>query len=558
MRIWWNAVTGGAFYTRWSAVLSLLVASVFSVPSIGGTGPEDYLRGVVVAGLGWAVLAAALVPVAVAERMLRARAARAVLVLGSLVAVATCRSSVNDAVSVALFGLAPHGMPGARIATNLVTAFALLSIVAVITSRHAAARAAAQRLRDVLDRVEVARARSEQRARDVEAEISRAVTDLREARERMLAGLVDFDAVRAFAERVRAVSHSLDRGLRERAETPVPRRAAPGRPPEPAPPVSHRLVAPPWLSVAPLYALACFPFAVAAGGVGVGLGGLAGGILVDLLAGAATRRWAAPPRGAAAFVAVWLVAGVGMAGVTYAFLPAIGTLGLVPVLAVPLVAVLVSLCRDALARARADERRATTGLADAARDAAAADVRAQAPVRRAVDILHGRAQGACVVFAARVDDREPTAGEVADFRDRTEAAFEALLHPAEPDAATARDALDGLVDAWRSAVAVSCHVEPGAAAMLAALAASDRLVTAVNEALVNAVKHSAARTADVRVDHAPAGGLRVRVTSPGRLAPSRRSGLGTRQPGIRIFSDGDDVVFEITVADAATPRDSRS
>jgi signal transduction histidine kinase len=536
MTTWWSAVSGGGFYTRWSAAVSLLVAGIFSVPSVGGVGIEAYLRGAAVAALGWAVLAALLVPVAVAERRMSSRAGRGALVLGALLVVATMRSFVNDAISSALFGIIPSGPMPSRIATNLVTAVALLSIVAVITSRHAASRAAADRLRAALARVASAEARRQRIAAEARDALVSGIAVLRRSRERMLDGPVDFEAVRAFSEDVRGLSHRVDRLLRSYDDD------GPLEPPLPDDadaPLSMRLVAPPWLSVAPLYALACLPYAVAAGGAGVGLAGLVGGILVDLVAGVAVRRWARPPR-PAAFVAVWTAAGAGMSVVTYLFLPRIGVLGLVPVLAVPVVAVLVGLCRDALSRAGADERRAAGGLAEVAREAAEVDE--SAPVRRGVDVLHGRAQGACVVFGARVDERAPTPDEVADFRSRTEAAFRAILHAGSDERMPPGESLDRLIEAWAPAVAVTQRIDDAVRMRLRDPETAERVVSVVTEALVNAVKHSGARRAQVVARITGSGSLLLRVASPGRLAPRPGRGLGTI--GRRVFQDGGDVVLE--------------
>ncbi|QLD12305.1 ATPase [Microbacterium oleivorans] len=551
MTIWWNAVTGGAFFTRWSAALSLLVAGVFSVPSIGGTGLESYLRGALVATLGWVPLAVLVLPAVLAERRLRARPARAVVVLGSLALAAIARSGINDAISALLFDIVPHGSALARVATNLVTAFALLSIVAMITSRHAAARAAAERLRAARERVEVAGAARDAFARASDRELRRAGARLRASRERMLAGTVDFDGVRAFADEVRDVSHGLDRRLRAEPDAA----SVPPGPPVPveSPPLSHRLVPTPWLVTGPLYAIACLPFAVAAGGIGVALGGILAGIAVDLAAGVATRRWARPPGRGATFALVWLAAGIAMAGATYVLLPGIGTLGLVPVPAVPVVAVLVSLCRDALARAHADERAAAAGLAEVARQAALADRRLHEPLRRAIEALHGRAQGACVVFGAIVDEHDPAPDDLARFRARTDAAFDELTSPVLAPAVSGRAALEHLLEVWRPVIRVESRVSAAATAMLDTHAAADGIASVVNEALVNAVKHSGARRAAIDLDRTPAGDLRLRVAAPGRLAAVSRRGLGTA--AARVYQDGGDVVLEAVVAVASlSPR----
>lgn len=557
MTTWWAAVSGGSFYTRWSAVLSLLVAGVFSVPAVGGTGVEAYLRGASVAILGWALLAALLVPVAVAERRLRSRTVRGILVLVALGVAATVRSGVNDVISVALFDIVPAGPVSSRIATNLVTAFALLSIIAVITSRHADARSAADRLRIALARVEGADARRQRVMREARVAAVSGVAVLRAARERMLAGTVDFDAVRAFSDQVRELSHVLDRMLRSRAETGTETGAEIGA----APGFARRLVAPPWLCVGPLYAVACLPYAVGAGGPGVALAGLVTGAVIDLAAGVAVRRWAPPPRRAPLFLLVWLAGGTAMSIVTYVFLPDVGVLGLVPVFAVPVVAILVSLCRDALARARDDESSATAGLAEVARDAAAADLRAGASIRRAIDLLHGRAQGACVVFAALADERAPTPAETTAFRRRVDAAFDEISDPTAATGPVATltlgEVLDPILQTWEPAVEVTRRIGDTAAALAAPPETGDRVTSIVTEALVNAVKHSGARHAEIAAELVTPGLLRLRVASPGHLGPLARRGLGSIDA--RLLQEGDTVVLEALVdVETDTRRDAHA
>ncbi|KAA9084099.1 sensor histidine kinase [Microbacterium radiodurans] len=556
MRVWWSAVVGGAFYTRWSALVSLIVAGVFSVPSIGAPSGEGYLRGVVVAVVGWVVLALVIVPVAIAERRVRSAAGRAALVLGGLVVVAASRAGVNDAISGALFGLPTGGSMIARGVTNLVTALALFSIVAIITTRHSARQRAARRLDEASARLTAARARSGLDAAAARDDLAAVVAGLRSSREDLLEGDPDFDAVRAYADEVRAASHRLDARSRRRRtapDTPVPRRPerVPGR---------ERLVPPPWLTVGPLYAVACAPFAAAAGGPGVAAAGLGASVVVDALAGVllrAGRRVRGARRTSAVspvvFGAVWIGAGLAMLGVTFALLPDIGSLGFVPVLAVPVVALLVSLCRDALHRARDEESRASAGVARIASDGAADEWAAAAPFRRATELLHGGVQGKCVVFAALVDERAPATSEVAAFRRATDAVFDDILAPPSADliAARAVDALDALLRAWHAAVSITRVVDPSARAGLARTDVADAVVTIVTEGLVNAVKHSGARSATVAVAGVGEDALRVRVESPGTLAPASPAGLGSA--AARIFQEGDRVVLEADVTLSPVP-----
>ena len=79
------------------------------------------------------------------------------------------------------------------------------------------------------------------------------------------------------------------------------------------------------------------------------------------------------------------------------------------------------------------------------------------------------------------------------------------------------------------------------------------MVEVVNEALVNAVKHSGARSAVVDLDVADDGRMRVRAISNGRLREqaSRAEGLGTRGVDVTVTQSGEDVVFDALLPEAS-------
>ncbi|SDQ97107.1 hypothetical protein [Microbacterium sp. cf332] len=558
MAIWWNAVSGGAFYTRWSALTSLIVAALFSVPTVGTPDLDGYLRAVAVAALGWLPLAALIVPVVVAELRSRHAPLRGALVILSLVVVSALRPGINDTLSRALFDVTPTGAPMARVLTNLATALALFSIVAVITSRHAASRAAKARLDIAFTHLRADGTARAEHARRLRQAIVDTADSLRVERDAMLAGTIDFDGVRAYADRVRGASHRLDALVRAAPQAGVDAggsvSAGRGEQSRPHTRATHgplRLPAPPWLSVLGLYGCVCFPFAVVVGGPFIAATGVLGGLLLDLATGAVLRRGAPATRRIAVFVATWASSGTVMAVLTILLLPGIGFLAAVPVLAVPVVAVLLSLCRDALQRVRRDEERAATSLVDAATRSAAAAHRADAESARAVDVLHGRVQGACVVFAAAVDERAAEPADASAFIARTDRAFDELIAPQPAATISVRTALGELVGAWSSVLDVAVRLDPVAEAALDTASPErvvDIVVSTVNEAFVNAVKHSAARRARVEVEPSPhAGGIvLVRVSAPGSLDPRARRGLGSASA--RVFADGGEVVFERRIA----------
>ncbi|KAA9132351.1 hypothetical protein [Microbacterium caowuchunii] len=67
-RAWWAAVTSGRFFTWWSAAVSLLASVTVLGSYFGVTQAQDYHVAVGVSAIGWAVIAALVLPVAWTER----------------------------------------------------------------------------------------------------------------------------------------------------------------------------------------------------------------------------------------------------------------------------------------------------------------------------------------------------------------------------------------------------------------------------------------------------------------------------------------------------------
>ena len=552
-RSWWDAVCSGQFLTRWSALVSLLVAALLSVPTIGEPSAANYAVSVVIATLGWMPLAAALALVALIERRLTSRPARAAIVLGSIAVVAASRSFVNDVASLALIGIPTIGAPGPRIVTNLLTAYAALSLVAVITSQVRNRRATVDRLTDALARMRIGVQRTRAFVATTDTLLGDIVSDLRARRDALLAGTVTFDTVRAYSERVRAASHRLEQLSRSDLAAPRGDERIEGDDVGlPTPPLLTRLVPTPWLSVGLIYVIAALPFGIAAGGTTVGLIAIVALCALDLAAGIIVRVLDRGPRGRARgirFLIVWIAVGCAVMALATTLLPHIGVLGLLPVVTLPVLAVIVSLSVDAAQRARAEEVRATAVLTSIVRALASTTARAVSPLHRAAEVLHGDVQGRCVILAARSDERAPTPDELDTFREGTDRAFADLTRAAATVDTGAIDTggeLERMLRAWESVIAVTTHIHEDARAALADTDAMHQVTEAVNEALLNAVKHSAAQaaSAEITVD---AGDLLVRVSSTGKLPAGRVHGFGSRTGGTRIAQDGDQVVFEARI-----------
>jgi len=552
-RSWWDAVCSGQFLTRWSALVSLLVAALLSVPTIGEPSAANYAVSVVIAALGWMPLAAALALVALIERRLTSRPARAVVVLASITVVAASRSFVNDVASLALIGIPTIGAPGPRIVTNLLTAYAALSLVAVITSQVRNRRATVDRLTDALARMRAAVRRTRAFVATTDTLLGDIVSDLRARRDDLLAGPVTFDTVRAYSERVRAASHRLEQLSQTDLAAPRGDERDDSDVGMPTPPLLARLVPTPWLSVGLIYVVAALPFGIAAGGTTVGLVAIVALCALDLAAGSLVRVLDRGSRGRGSgirFLIVWIAVGCAVMALATTLLSHIGVLGLLPVVTLPVLAVIVSLSVDAAQRARAEEVRATAVLTSIVRALASTTARAVSPLHRAAEVLHGEVQGRCVILAARSDERAPTLDELDAFRNGIERAFADLTRAAAPVDTGAIDTtgeLERMLRAWESVIAVTTRISDDARAALAAPDVMHQATEAVNEALLNAVKHSAARDAAVEIT-ASTEGVLVRVSSAGRLPAGRVHGFGSRTAGTRIVQDGDQVVFEARIA----------
>lgn len=184
---YWSAASSGRFFTWWSAAASFAVASIILVPVQDGGGAAAYGRSVVAAAIGWMILAVPVAGVAMLERRLSGALARGVLITITLVAISVARTFVNSAVLSATFGDVSTGPIVTRILTNLLAAFALFPVVAIITEGRRRTRAIAERLTAALDRLDAATAVAADRARDATAFVTRTAREIRAGRDATLA-----------------------------------------------------------------------------------------------------------------------------------------------------------------------------------------------------------------------------------------------------------------------------------------------------------------------------------------------------------------------------------
>jgi len=553
VRLWCNAVSSGTFLTGWTALASLLLATTILGPYHRVGALAEIPLGFGVGLAGWLVLAAAMIPVAVAERRLHSPVARGVLVVSAILAASVARPFLNDAIATALGDLALHQNLAERVATNLVAWLPVLSLVGITTVRYGSTTRTRARLAAALTSLSEGKRRLRRYERDGRELVIRSVADLRTRRDELLTLSVDFDAVRDFADAVRSVSHRLMEQSRVQLQSVIPdaveqRSAHPG-----LSSFLARLRPPPVLLVGAFYLAGTVPYVSLVGGWPLLLANAAVGLGLALAADIATRTLAphlhVRARGVA-LIAVWAGAGVAITAIGAVIMPDAGLVLLIPVIAVPALAVVCALCTDAVHRAAIRATRLSTVLTMVARSLAAHTAQARAPLTRAADTLHGRVQGRCVIFAAYLDEHEPTEAALEKFRVETDRALDEVIAALDNDTTPRTETLADLINAWSGVVNVDVEVSPAASSALADDEVARRAAEMANEALVNAVKHSTARTARLTVD-ATEESVRMRVANPGRLLPrlERTPGLGIAGLGdsARLIQEGPEVVLETSI-----------
>jgi hypothetical protein len=547
---WWQAVSSGRFFTRWVLLGSGITAVLILSPVSGLASFPEHASAMAASLIAWAVMVVCILPVAYAERRVRRRGVRGALVITVLFAASFARPFLNDLIASTLFDHQVTGGWGQRVLTNALTWFALLPLIAGAVTWYADSRRSASRLSAALAVFDDLRHRINSYGAQNSAVLAEEIAQLRVRRDELLSSHVDFDAVREFAEQVRASSHRLDERLQVALDYRSGYAVEGSRTAVRSTPWLARLAPPPPLLVAALYFVASLPYTFVAGGRG--LVALALALLLVLSAGVhfATRyisRGQSPVVRGAVIVAAWTIVGLIMTAAGMATGAGDGIVLAVPLLVIPALAVVIGFGVDALRRTRDDGRALTRLLARTSTLVTARTALAREPLWRAVDLLHDRVQSRCVIFAARADEREPTPEEAELFRQQTDEAFDAILEGATPNAE--QYDLDGLLATWAGVLEVDAEIDAPAMIALQSPDVSARVVAAVGEGLINAVKHSAARSAQLTVTTASDGSaLTVVIVSAGALGTGA-AGLGLASLGgrARLTQVGDDVVLEVTV-----------
>ncbi|MBN9630928.1 MAG: hypothetical protein J0I18_10000 [Actinobacteria bacterium] len=542
-----NAVGDGRFITGWSLLASVPLSVLLMAPIAPG---GDLARAIGATSATWACFAAWLVLVASGERGSRSRSARSVIVIAGVVTSAALRPVLQDAWAHA-FGLTT--LPGwqlpLRSATNVVVWAAALGAIAVVQHMLRSLRVTNARLRVVATAMEGSRDRARSYEADARSAVRTAAAQLRNAVDTLPASAGAAE-LKALAVRFQAGSRRLQDQGADRAGT-VPTAEQVGASPPPHP---HRVPfrIPPVGVVSGLYIACLLPYALRSASPAALLGGLTAVALGGLLLDTVPRRRTAIERGSSSrlFLGLALAIGVGLSllAAVQGTAPALAALSAVAYVGC---AVGAGLCTGALHSLRREQRRLSGAITTAQRATHEGTRDTRAGLRRTAELLHRDGQGACLLVG--LSDPAPTAGDIAELRERLRAVIERMpsTFAAESDRPTPdpEAALLGLADLWRHVIDLRFELTDDArAALRSSPRSADEVYDVAAEGLLNAVKHSTERRAEILVDVAATGAgprLRVRVTSFGpALGAQLRPGSHVRSLGARLLAQQDGAVLE--------------
>ncbi|WP_460776045.1 hypothetical protein [Microbacterium sp. GXF7504] len=537
---WRDAVSGGRFFTWWSALVALPVSA--TILALYGR-PDDLhevATAMVLSAIGWVPCFLLVLPAAIAERRLRSPIARGVTVVGTTLVVSVLRPLLNDLLVRSWTDWPVTGDLPLRMLMNAVVWLVLLSMVAVAVEASDTANRVNRRMRAALAALAGGDISTGLQARRARARVVAVVEELRARAAELRTGVVDFERVRTFSDAVRQASHDLD----EFADNGLPTDGVRTRPSFLA-----RLEPPPVGLVAAAFTFASLPYGlrtlppwtVALGALVVFGVTAAGELLAWFIAAKRTPR----VRGILV-ICCSLVTGT---AVPLALLAVAGEgelIWMIPVPAIPALTILAAFAEGAFRRAETEQRVLTEALWAIRATGSGRPEPTTELVHRAADTLHGEVQSRCVVFAAGIEDEPATPAQVEEFIRSIGQRLDRVLAPREEDD---EDPFRALVDAWSPVLRIRTEIDAAASADLADRTTSRRVADVVSEAFVNAVKHAAARDAEVTVRDAGGGVLGVRVATPGRLRTRLRAGMGLVRLGVptRLAQDGHRVVLAAAV-----------
>jgi hypothetical protein len=550
-----RVVADGRFLSPWSLAATLVLSMTIMAP-VGA--------GVDVAALAPATLATttcfvlALGALALIERQVSAPRVRAIVLIVGIVACAALRPLVQDAWA-ALWALpipAAAQLPF-RIATNVVVWPVVLAMIAVLENAVHTLRRTNALLREVAAELAAAPDRAVVVDRRARREVDAAASALSRAIDRWDPATGP-SGVRALgSEAFRTWSHRLQQVADDAATTSAPRVA----PATDGISIRRRGLAlpplrlPPRGTVAIVYIACTLPYALRTTGPAELIAGLVAVVAVTGLVDHVARRRRFV-RSARLSATVYLL-GAAIGGVVLSVLAAIyghrGLLALLPAIDYLAFALAAGLCAGAVQRLRREQRRLSGTITHSQRASREGVGPAREGLRRTAELLHRDGQGACMQFA--LTHPHPSPADTSALRDDLLALVHRLTSTyAAADPGTDAAALRALLATWGRVIVLQTTLDPRA---LAALDAHPRLARdvydVIAEGLLNAVKHSDEKSAEVSLDVVATGAgsrLRARVRSRGRTAPDAelRPASHARDLGARLRTDGRDTLLEALFA----------
>ena len=548
-----SALASGRFISAWTIGASLLLSLTVMAPAVSGPAAQVFAAGF----LTWVCFAAALAVLGALERVCgrgaaphRAARVRTTIVVVGVALIAAARPSVQVAWLRSVGVTPPEEWQLLfRVATNVAVWVVVFTAIGIVVGALRSLRDTNALLRAaVAERADLDRrtAAFDAVARD---SVHRAIGDVSRALTVFAASdHAGADDVRAFAvDEVRPASHALAELAHAPALAPPPDPADPGSATDALDPVvardpsdaaasvtrAMRLRVPPRWAVAVLYAACVLPYALRATslleiGAGV-LVAIGGGALID---GASRHRGIRHRE--AVFVGGSIACAVLLALVALACGAPLGR-ALIAALVYAVVALGVAACAGVLRALRVEQRRLSGVVATAQRAARAGTRPAREALDEAAELLHRDLQGRCAVFA--LEHSEPSPDEramlVAQLRDALDEVGDVFARGRRVDPVS----LDAIVATWGRVIDLSVSVTPRAqAAFDAGDPAARDAYDIVSEGVLNAVKHTGQRRADVAVDVVSTGAgavLAVRVHSFGSLPAGARL-----RPASRVASLG--------------------
>ena len=483
----------------------------------------------VASALSWAVLAALLVPFALAERAQKVRSRRVVMLVIVVTLAAAARPWLIDVV-LELLGLptTPQELLLSRVATNAVVWWTVLIVIAMLRNQVRALRDLNCRLGEVVESMRFDAEALARKARDARAEISKCQADLG----RRLETLMQRDGIGWCASEVLAFSEG---PVREWSRTLssfslVLDGASEKRPPNQpetqsriVPPFLCHLRVPPVGVVVLVYLVLALPYGIRELRPGLTLAILAVlaifGILADWMPRSLLARWPAR-RQFLCFLLVWLVAGV----ITSAMVVPAGAVPLYlawfPVLVLPIVAIVCGWSAGLLHGLTAEGNRLESMIRQRRLQLVEGVAAPRDALRLAANLLHRDVQADCLLYAA--GDLDAAAQHELLSRVSTRISKLSQVVDRAEDLGAGVVGIKAMVNAWSGVIDVRLTFDAAALELIDCTPMLARHVgEVVAEGLVNTVKHADELVAKIDIRALATGAGRVvlvEVSSPGTLS----------------------------------------